>query len=166
MTLYKSFPTIGQIVVSITLLLIANLIHPSSALAKATVTHSNYAVPVDEVIYSDCASEPLHFVGEFHVTEHTTVDENGTFHSTFVGNDHHVSAVGLTTGATYRRVGVTHESVNIVGQRPYEINYTNSFSFIGQGVAANTIEIDIVRMTIDEDGGVSIVFENRILECK
>ena len=41
-----------------------------------------------------------------------------------------------------------------------------SFSFIGQGVAANTLEIDIVRLRIDEHGQLTISFKNRMLACK
>ena len=55
---------------------------------------------------------------------------------------------------------------NFSGQLPYQTTYPNSFSFIGRGVAANTLEIDIVRLSINENGASTIIFENRILECK
>lgn len=155
-----------SMVATIVLLLALSLSSAAPALAKATVIHENYAVPVNEIIYSDCAGEDIHFTGEFHVAAHTTLDENGGFHATFVGNDHHVTAVGLSTGAIYRRVGVTHSSDNFSGQLPYQTSYTNAFSFIGRGVAANTLEIDIVRLSINENGASTIIFENRILECK
>ncbi|MEZ4713730.1 MAG: hypothetical protein R3A44_41465 [Caldilineaceae bacterium] len=162
----KNYPRTIFIVATIVVMLALSLSSAPPALAKATVIHEGYAVPVDEVIYSDCAGEEIHFTGEFHVSTHTVLDENGGFHSTFVGNDHHVTAVGLATGAIYHRVGVTHVSDNFSGQLPYVTTYTNSFSFIGQGVAANTLEIDIVRLQIDAAGASTIIFENRILECK
>ncbi|MCE7989551.1 MAG: hypothetical protein DYG89_51020 [Caldilinea sp. CFX5] len=155
-----------SMVAAVVVLLAISLSSAAPALAKATVIHEKYAVPVDEIIYSDCAGEAIHFTGAFHVAAHTTMDENGGFHTTFVGNDHNVTAVGLSTGAIYRRVGVTHVSDNFSGQLPYQTSYTNSFSFIGRGMAANTLEIDIVRLHIDENGVSTIVFENRILECK
>lgn len=159
-------PLVRRIVVILLLLITTSFSNFSTLFAKATVIQDNYSVPVDEVIYSDCAGEPIHFVGEFHVTEQTTIDKNGGFHNTFVGNDHNVSAIGLSTGNLYRRVGVTHTSLKLTGELPYEMTYTNSFSFIGRGMAANTLEIDIVRLTIDENGESTITFENRILECK
>ncbi|HRW11281.1 MAG TPA: hypothetical protein P5121_39550 [Caldilineaceae bacterium] len=162
----KNYPIVNRIMAIIVLLTAVGLSNPSVALAKATVIHDNYSVPVDEVIYSDCAGEEIHFIGEFHVSTHTTIDGKGRFHTTFVGNDHQVTAVGLSTGNLYHRVGATHESMNLVGQLPYQISYTNSFHFIGQGMAANTIEIDVVRLSIDKNGESTIVFENRILECK
>lgn len=155
-----------RIVVTLLLLVTTSFSSFSTLFAKATIIQDNYSVPIDEVIYSDCAGEPLHFVGEFHVIERTTIDENGGFHSTFVGNDHNVSAIGLSTGNLYRRVGVTHTSLKLTGELPYEMTYTNSFSFIGRGMAANTLEIDVVRLNIHENGASTITFENRILECK
>lgn len=162
----KPYRRVTVMVATIVVLLALSLSSAAPALAKATVIREKYAVPVDEIIYSDCAGEDIHFTGEFHVAAHTVMDENGGFHATFVGNDHNVRAVGLSTGAIYRRVGVTHFSDNFSGQLPYQTSYTNSFSFIGRGVAANTLEIDIVRLHIDENGTSTIVFENRILECK
>ncbi|MEZ4617373.1 MAG: hypothetical protein R2867_17945 [Caldilineaceae bacterium] len=155
-----------RIIALIILLTTMGLCKPTLALAKATIIHEAYVVPVDEVIYSDCAGEELHFVGEFHVIEQTTIDEHGGFHTTFVGNDHNVRAISLSTGNLYHRVGVTHTSMKLTGDLPYETTYTNSFSFIGQGAATNTLEIDIVRLNIDENGASTITFENRILECK
>lgn len=162
----KRYQRAISMIAIIVVLLALSLSRAAPALAKATVIHENYAVPVDEIIYSDCAGEAIHFTGEFHVAAQTTLDETGGFHTTFVGNDHNVRAVGLSTGAIYRRVGVTHSSDNFSGQLPYQTSYTNSFSFIGRGMAANTLEIDIVRLHIDETGASTIVFENRILECK
>jgi hypothetical protein len=166
MNQHKNYRHATVMVTTLMVLLALSLSSAAPALAKATVIREGYAVPVDEVIYSDCAGEAIHFTGEFHVAAHTTMDANGGFHATFVGNDHNVRAVGLSTGAIYRRVGVTHVSDNFSGQLPYQTSYTNSFSFIGRGVAANTLEIDIVRLHIDETGASTIVFENRILECK
>lgn len=160
------YPIVRRIVVILLLLITISFSNSSTLFAKATVIHEDYTVPVDEMIYSDCAGEEIHFVGEFHVSTNTTIDQNGGFHTTFVGNDHHVTAVGLSTGNLYHRVGVTHVGTNLVGQLPYVTNYTNSFSFIGQGVATNTLEIDIVRLSIDENGESTITFENRILACK
>ena len=166
MNQHNNYQRVISMVATILVLLAVSLSSAAPALAKATVIRENYAVPVDEIIYSACAGEAIHFTGEFHVNAHTTLDANGGFHATFVGNDHHVTAVGLSTGAIYRRVGVTHSSDNFSGQLPYQTTYTNSFSFIGRGVAANTLEIDIVRLHIDENGASTIIFENRILECK
>lgn len=163
---HKHYPIVRSVVIATMLLITASFFSSSPVMAKATVVHDNYSVPVDEIIYSDCAGEEIHFIGEFHVSTHTTVDQSGRFHTTFVGNDHHVTAVGLSTGNIYHRVGATHESTNLVGQLPYQTSYTNSFNFIGQGVATNTIEIDIVRLSIDANGVSTIIFENRILECK
>lgn len=153
-------------VTTIVVLLTLSLSSAAPALAKATVIREGYAVPIDEVIYLDCAGEVSHFTGEFHIAAHTTLDGNGGFHATFVSNDHNVTAVGLSTGAIYRRVGVTHSSDNFSGQLPYQTSYANCFSFNGRGVAANTLEIDIVRLHINENGASTIIFENRILECK
>ena len=166
MNKFPYYPIAIRTAVIILVLLALSLSDAAPALAKATVIHEDYAVPVDEVIYSDCAGEEIHFNGEFHVSAHTTIDENGGFHATFVGNDHNVTAIGLSTGAIYRRVGVTHVSDNFTGQLPYQTTYTNSFSFIGRGVAANTLEIDVVRLHIDATGTSTVIFENRILECK
>jgi hypothetical protein len=166
MNIFQNRQIAIRVVATVMVLLVLSLSSASPVLAKATIIHDNYSMPVDETVYSDCAGEPIHFTGAFHVSEHTTIDENGGFHFTFVANDHNVTAVGLSTGTAYRRVGVTHISDNFSGQLPYQRTYTNSFSFIGKGVAKNTLEIDIVRLSIDENGEATIIFENRILACK
>ena len=57
---FQSFKVIATIVMVIVTLSLSSAV---PALAKATVVHENYAVPVDEVIYSDCAGEDIHFLG-------------------------------------------------------------------------------------------------------
>ena len=137
-----------------------------SSLAKAIVIHDDFNVPVDETPFSPCAGEFIHFTGAFHVVTQTTIDANGGFTTHFTANDHNLSGAGLTSGAKYRRVGATVNTVNIAGGGlPFEQTFTNTFNFIGQGSSNNTLLNETFHITITANGVTAFV-DRFTLACK
>ena len=64
-----SYPIVRSVVIATILLITAGFFRSSPVMAKATVVHDNYSVPVDEIIYSDCAGKEIQFVGEFYLVQ-------------------------------------------------------------------------------------------------
>lgn len=138
----------------------------SSSLAQATVFHEKFDIPVDETVFSDCAGEDIRFTGAVHGEAHTVVDANGRLHSQSTLNDHDVSGVGLLSGTEYHRVGATNSTFNASGPPPLEVTVTNSFNFIGQGAANNTLLIETFHFTVNANGEVTATVGNFSFECK
>jgi hypothetical protein len=136
------------------------------ARAQAVVFHDQFEVPVDEIVYSDCAGEDIHFTGSFHVASHTTVDANGIAHVHITANDHNVSGVGLSSGTKYRRVGATNQTYKFDGSLPLNVSVTNSFNFIGQGANNNFLLISSFHFTINANGEMTGFVDNFRLECR
>ena len=162
----KNYQFATIIVANIVLVMALSLINASPALAQATVFHDNFDIPLDEIVFSTCAGEDIHFSGVVHMQTHTIVDASGGFHAQFVFNDHNVRGVGLSSGAKYRRVGASVDSFNTSGPPPLEETFTESFHFIGQGASSNTLLITTFHITINANGETTAFVDNSELECR
>ena len=94
------------------------------------------------------------------------MDTNGTLHDQLTANDHNVTGVGLSSGTVYHRVGATVVIDNISGPAPLESTFTNSFNFISQGAASNTLLLETFHITINANGSVTAFVDNFRLECR
>jgi hypothetical protein len=78
-----------------------------------------------------------------------------------------VSAVGETTRAEYRAVGVTQETFKGSLQNG-QVNFTivNNFRVIGQGPGNNFLVHETMHITINADGTATAFHDNFTFECK
>ncbi|MBI1760640.1 MAG: hypothetical protein HYR56_04305 [Acidobacteria bacterium] len=155
----------GLALVLLTLAAMPNPLATPSAHAQAQVIHAQVSVPVNDILFSTCAGEAIHFTGSYHLRSATTVSANGNFHTGFTANDSDIVGVGLMSGNLYRRVGATHAISNINGPPPLSLTFTNSLNFIGQGQAPNQLLIQNGHITVNANGQLEVFFDHTQLEC-
>jgi hypothetical protein len=109
------------------------------------------------------AGEFLSGSGDLHVRTHLTADAHGGVHVVQHFNPQGVSAVGATSGAVYRAVGMTRDQFNTgFGQTT---SYVNNFRLIGRGLASNYSVHQNVHVTINADGTVSTTVGHEAIRC-
>jgi hypothetical protein len=141
----------------------------SAAPAKAEVL-SNESIDVDLVFFVPCANggagELVQVTGPLHVL--TTRTENGNhFSAKSHFNPQGISGVGLTTGETYRGVGVTQaHGGGSLSSGQFTLTTINEFGLIGHGSAPNLFLHFTSHITIDANGDVTSNHGNFNLQCR
>ena len=105
--------------------------------------------------------------GTLHILFHTSLDNNGGFHSKFHLQPQNVSATGTVTGDTYRAVGVTQQTLNISGDGlPFEFTFVNNFRMIGTGKGAVSFHVHTtLHVTINNNGVPTANVANTRITC-
>jgi hypothetical protein len=122
------------------------------------------------MVYIPCAAngagEMVQLSGRLHVLMTFTINGNnvsGKYHFQPQG----ISGVGMTTGSKYQATGVTQNSFKgSLKNGVYAETYVNNFRIIGQGPGNNFLVHENMRITIDENGVVTVVHDNFSVECK
>jgi len=109
---------------------------PSTAFAVTMTTTES--TPMNMVSEPPCpVTEPIALEGPLHETVHTTVNPDGTVHTTIDQNFQGVAATGLITGAKYSTMDTATVSVNL-GPPPStqsivaRVHYFRSGEFVGK----------------------------------
>ncbi len=159
----------SRIVVVFMLVVTTLALVPSGTIhAQATTFTASTTVPFSEAFFVPCAAHGLGEVivlsGDIHMLVHGTIDANGGFHSGELDNPQGITGIGLTTGATYRGVGVTEAEFN--GKIGAESTFVNNFLLIGQGQASNLLLHTVRHGTLTPNGDITAFFDHSTLECR
>jgi hypothetical protein len=144
------------------------LVQPKATMAQATeVFNDNFTIPLNFVEQVPCIDEELLFTGSLHVAVTSTIGANGD-HIHVVQNDQGFSAVGLTTGTKYRRVGATifQEDLISADAVPLIFSFVNTFNILGQGPGNNLLVDEVTHFTFNANGELtaSVVYDK--IECR
>ncbi len=137
---------------------------PADDFAPAFGIVFNDAVPFAQINAVPCAGELVLLSGNLHVLITLTIDANGGVHTKAHFQPQGASGTGLTTGDTYRAVGVTQQTLNInSGGLPLTFTAVNNFRLIGPGTDNNLQVHQVTHVTINENGVVSsLVIQNNV----
>jgi hypothetical protein len=158
----------SRIVVVILIVTMFVLLPSAPVQAQATTFTTSTTIPFFEAFFVPCAANGLGEVivlsGDVHMLVHGTIDANGGFHSRELENPQGITGIGLTTGATYRGVGVTEAEFN--GKIGAESTFVNNFLLIGQGQASNLLLHTVRHGTLTPNGDITAFFDHSTLECR
>jgi hypothetical protein len=126
-------------------------------------------VPLEQVVDIPCAdegsSEEVLSSGFLHVLVTGTHDANGSVHTVSHFQPMAVAGTGLTTGDVYRATGITRDAVNGIEIR-FAGTFVNNFRIIGPGKGNNLLIHEVLHVTINALGEVTVVVELLSAECK
>ena len=141
----------------------------SGALFSATTTTSNIRIPISDAGDVPCADggagEVVLLTGTLHILSHTTTDNRGGLHIKMHFQPQGIIGVGQSTGDTYRANGVSQWTTNVLGL-PFTDTFVNNFLMIGPGRDNNLMVHEILHVTINANGEVTVVVDNSWVECK
>jgi hypothetical protein len=150
-------------------MLMAILLGPASAQAKADTFTSSVNIPISLFVFIPCANggigEYVVLEGNLHDLYHITFDSGGAYHFTYLDNPQGITGTGWDTGDKYQGTGGTHGQVTgrAVG---YEETYVNNFRMIGQGSGVNYMVHETYHGTINANGTLTVYVDNFSVECK
>lgn len=132
------------------------------ALAKAGTFTDSYEEPVDLVVFVACAAngagEWVELTGTLHFLFHTTIDNQGGFHSKFHFQSRGITGLGLTTGDKYQGINVLQGTTN--GNVGFTQTLENNFRIVGQGPGNNFWLHQTIHVTFNANGEVTASVEN------
>jgi hypothetical protein len=144
------------------------LAQQKATMAQApTVFKDNFTVPLNFIAQVPCIDEELLFTGSLHVVVTVIVGANGD-HVLVTQNDQGFSAVGMTTGTQYRRVGATvfQENLNSAEAVPLTFTFVNTFNIVGPGPDNNFLVHEVTHFTINANGILTASVEYEKIECQ
>jgi hypothetical protein len=110
------------------------------------------------------AGEVVVLTGALHDVFHLTLTPSGHATVRFHDNPQGVTGTGLTTGAAYRAVGVTQETMTVrIGSAD---TFVNSFHVIGRGPASNFTVHETLHLTVNANGTVTASFDHLRIACR
>jgi hypothetical protein len=139
-----------------------------SAASTQTPITTTQKIPIDGTafFFSDCLGEQL----EVHLREqlviHTTEVPGETLHLHVTDNDKGTTAEGLTSGASYHRVGATIQNLNLPGFPVVTQTIVNVFHFIGEGGAPSLLVNEVFHISINANNVVTVEFDHLKIQCK
>ena len=144
---------------------------PAFAAAKPVTTDTKY--PLRIAAFVPCANngqgEDILLSGTAHVLLHMSMDESGGTHFVLAFNLQRMTGVGMVTGDRYQgidaEITTSHNFDPFVGP-PYELTFTHTTRFIGQGPANNLILFTQSHFTVDATGKVTSSRFRFTIECR
>jgi hypothetical protein len=138
--------------------------------AQAAVTQNDVKQTIPFTIVVPCANggagEVVDGTVDLHRLVTATVNGNnvsGKFHSQPQGGN----LVGLTTGDKYQPTGVTQDHFKGSLQNgQYTETFVNNFRIIGQGPGNNALVHEVVHITINANGTVTVFHDSLSVDCK
>jgi hypothetical protein len=138
-------------------------------LLAASTLNDNQIVPLDLVVFVDCADggagELVALSGRLHAIVQITESSSGNYHVRTHFQPQDLAGVGLTTGDRYRGTGVTQDQLVINGVFPMTYTYVNNFRMIGQGPGNNFQVHENYHLTINANGVVTVDRDNFSSSC-
>jgi hypothetical protein len=144
------------------------VVFTATAFAGATVVTTNVQIPYQDSVFVPCAmdgaGEWVDLSGTLHVLFHTTLNNNGGFHTKTHSQPQGVSGTGRTSGDKYQGTGVTQDNFN--GNVGSQYTFVNNFRVIGQGPGNNFLVHQLMHVTVNANGEVTASVDNSSVECK
>jgi len=144
--------------------------HRSISTCGKSRVRTNTDVPVDEQVFVPCANndtgDTIQLSGTAHEVFDVTVDNTGGFHLHENSNGQDITGVSLTTGAEYHAGGGDVSTLNVNGKVGFEQEFSNTFTLIGEGTAANLILHFDGFLTVNPDGTVTANINHEDVQCK
>jgi hypothetical protein len=139
--------------------------------ARANVVQFNERLPFAAPIFVPCAADGVGEVvmlsGTINVVAHTTIDNTGGFHVEMHAQPQGISGTGLTTGDTYRGVGVSREHMEITGDGfPIGFSFVNVVNIIGPGSGNNLLVHETIHTQVNNNGDLTANIENIEIRCQ
>jgi hypothetical protein len=138
--------------------------------ARAEVTDNEKIDLTGFSVFVPCANngagELVVFEGNLHILFTFTLNGNhvsGKFH----GQPQGLTGTGTVTGDKYQATGVTQDmfSGSLVNGK-YTETYVNNFRIIGQGPGNNLLIHEVMHITINANGTVTVYFDKFSADCK
>jgi len=127
---------------------------------------SNEKIPVEGLLWSDCANEFIDLQGTAHTVISSTDDGAGGTHF-----DMHiiiiVTGVGETSGVKYQGMAVENMSGNVrAGSFPAV--FTDAWTIRGSAPQPNNTQVikGLTHVTVNANGDVTVVIDNLSSGCK
>jgi len=120
-----------------------------------------------EVRFEECLGEEIRVEYREQLVEHESVDAQGRTHIHMNINDKGSTAVGLTSGTTYRQVGTSRENDLIVdpASLPKVFSFVNVLDLIGRGTATNLTIHEVFHLTLNASGVITADRETVRITC-
>jgi hypothetical protein len=142
----------------------------ASVSAQAITSTTNDFVPFAQLVFVPCADggagEFVFISGTLHIQTHVTINDN---HATVKNHfqPQGATGVGLSTGDTYRAVGVTQVQQTIpLDNGAATFTFINNFRLIGPGPNNNLQVHQTVHQTVNANGEVTSTVVNTSVECR
>ncbi len=137
------------------LLTMALLSKPAQAQAETFTSSDRDAFLI---AFESCTGEVLEVQGTLHAVAHTTIDPNGTFHTTFHNNIQ--GGAESASGAKYvfNSSSTNQQNFSVSGTPPFIATNTMSFRLIRQGSATPTDDLMVkvlIHQTVNANGEIT-----------
>ena len=138
----------------------------STAYAQASHEAQRFTEDFETVVPASdsCSGEDVHVYGTVEATVQTTVTGAGEVHVTMQFTPH-LTAVGLTTGLTYRATGPAHLTSYDAGV-PSVFSARNIIRLVARGSADNLIGSETTHIVIDANGETRVFFDEVSFVCR
>jgi hypothetical protein len=138
-----------------------------TALAQATIVEkSNVKVPLDRVVENSCTGELIQLTGDLHMLIQVTEDADGGLHVRTHSQPQGVSGTGLSSGTTYRGVGVNQRVVYVPPESLLKVHtLVSRFYFVSEGPSENLLVSDTVHVTFNADHEPTVDFVHADIRC-
>jgi hypothetical protein len=138
------------------------LLAVTSASARATTEK----IPFDIVLApEEACGEAIHLSGTLLAQSTLTETSSGNVEIGFHFNPQGITGVGLTSGATYHATGETLETTTITATGGISDTFVNNFKIIGEGSAQNFLETDVMHLTVNANGDVTVIVDKSMIRC-
>lgn len=123
-----------------------------SAHAEATTITDRVIEPFDTIIEA-CNGELVYLSGELLLTFHSTIDDQGKLHESFMLIPRNIRGVGSMTGTEYRAVGGDRSIFNVdIDDAPLTYTNTDMFNLVSQGSSDNFLGKFTIHVTFNANG--------------
>jgi hypothetical protein len=117
-------------------------------------------IPLDAIRSGDCTGEDVELSGTIHLVSQLQSDGSEVGHFNFQG----VSAVGLTSGTTYRASSV--DNFHLAAPFPSDITSVRSLRLISRGPEDNLLVRFLFHITVNAKGEITAEVEDVSIKCK
>lgn len=135
---------------------------------------ANTTIPIDGTEFVPCANEGVgemvHITGVLHSVQHETNTPRGAWNGGETIQQHHLEAVGLSTGTRYRAVSVGNSS--ITGSTPEDPltdrsrTFVQNFLLVAPGPNNNLLWHEVIHVTTNENGETTADVLVQTISCR
>lgn len=136
-----------------------------AAPAASAEVLENLIIPFNAVVTNECLGESVQLSGELHLIVSSQQTGQGirlSQHSNPMG----VFGTGLTSGNTFRGLGVTRMTTFIDGEPPYDVTFVNNFTLKGLDGAKTARIHQNVHVSVNAADEISANVDNLRTTCK
>ena len=147
------------------MLVAAGLLMPVQAQGNHTTERFTDYLDIVVPASDSCSGEDVHIFGPLEGIAQTTTNPGGGTH-TVIHFTPHVTAIGLTSGATYRAVGPAQIVTNMSGPGQSVFALVDIIRVTSPGSAGNLTLTHTVHVTVNANGDVTVEFNNLSAACR